>query len=175
MVGWKYVCVCVYVYRVEGWGGGTQTKMRRAMPSARVRVGATRALHALWRRRFYGAIRKIMSSHANDRSVCTVQNECPLICKALCAERAQSSPRMEIRRRWRRHSAPRRTDSIIYPLFSLSLSFSSFLPPLPPLFLRYPLPPCLFPALSLWILSHLDSTARAYPRLPGDSGTSGYF
>lgn len=29
------------------------------------------------------AIRKIMSSHVNDRSVCIVQNECPLICKAL--------------------------------------------------------------------------------------------
>lgn len=28
-------------------------------------------------------IRKVMSSHVNDRSVCSVQNECPLICKAL--------------------------------------------------------------------------------------------
>lgn len=160
------------------WGGvdwdANNKKKTRVIPSARVRVRAACALYALWRSRFYGAIRKIMSSHANDRSVCTVQNECPLICKALCAERAQSSPRMEIRRRWRRHSAPRRTDSIIYPLFSLSLSFSSFLPPPPP-FLHYPLPPCLFPALSLWILSHLYSTARAYPRLPGDRGTSGYF
>lgn len=133
-----YVCVL-------GGGGGTQQpkkrrkKKTRAIPSARVRVRATCALYALWRRRFYGAIRKIMSSHANGRSVCTVQNECPLICKALCAERAQSSARMEIHRRWRRHSTPRRTDSIIYPLFSFSLSFSSFLPPspLPPL----PTPP----------------------------------
>lgn len=29
------------------------------------------------------AIRKIMSSHVNDRSVCALQNECPVICKAL--------------------------------------------------------------------------------------------
>lgn len=32
---------------------------------------------------FYCAIRKIMSSHVNDQSVYSVQNECPLICKAL--------------------------------------------------------------------------------------------
>lgn len=82
--------------------GGAQTAARQKAPtilSARVQDCATRALYALCRRRFCGAIRKIMSSHANDRCVCTVQNECPLICKALCAERAQSSARMEIRRR----------------------------------------------------------------------------
>lgn len=173
-----FVCECVLGGGRRG-GGEWDTNQKKKKRRERYRqrgfesVPRVRCMH-YGGGRFYGAIRKIMSSHANDRRVCTVQNECPLICKALRAERAQSSPRMEIRRRWRRHSAPRRTDSIIYPLFSLSLSFSSFLPHPPP-FLRYPLPPCLFPALSLWILSHLYSAARAHPRLPGDRGTSGYF
>lgn len=127
---------CVRVLGVgEGGGGDPQTAARRtarAMPSARVRACATRAPYALWRRSFCGAIRKIMSSHANDRSVCTVQNECPLICKALGVERAPSSARMEIRATMETPlCAVQNRQHYLSPFLPFSLIFILFTPSAP--------------------------------------------
>lgn len=74
------------------------------------------------------AIRKIMLSHVNDQGVCSVQNECPLICKAL---RLRMSNCVYV---WK--SSENRDASLcsieqtaLFIPFSPFLSFFSFLPP----------------------------------------------
>lgn len=73
-------------------------------------------------------IRKIMSSHVNDQTVCTVQSECPLICKALAPSLKSFLSVWKPSENINASLAQCRTDGIIYPVSSFSQIFLSFTP-----------------------------------------------
>lgn len=129
-----YTCIMLQINRLKAlwwwwwwwWGHKQQPNETKAVILSE--KGASLCVVYIMKETLCGAIRKIMSSHVNDRSVCRVQNECPLICKAF------------LLREWNRLHVWKSSEdrdatqcgieqTALFILFSPFLSFSSFLPP----------------------------------------------